>query len=750
MEIQPFLNQIQDRSLQRFQARGRIKTFQQFLQDFLERPSRFLRTSARYILDMMEYLGHDEVDLIGAKGRRWKVFDVAFDAELDSLVGQERVQDAIYRQLVQFARRGCSDKMLLLHGPNGSSKSTTVEALMRGLQYYSMQPEGALYKFNWLFTEREERDNERIGFEHEIDEADLPDSYALLRPQEIAVRIPCELRDSPLLLIPREERVEFIEHALDTYGRRGEVAELNYKYFLNGALCPKCKKIYEALLTANHGSWQDVIRHVQVERYFVSKRFRQGAISVEPQANFDADVRPLSYEPSVQLPSVLQNLGLVEAVGELVDGNHGLLEYSDFLKRPLESNKYLLTTSEKGTIHLRNYSAHLDITIFATTNEKPLSLFKRNPDFPSFKGRMELIPVPYMLMFSKEESLYRRHIDLFSRGRHVTPHTARMAAIWAVLTRLRRPSPKNYAPELAAIVSRLTPLEKVLLYDHGETPLHFKEEERKLLKASIRLIRQEMNDAEGEFEGMYGAEYEGRRGASPREMMSLLADAAENRRYRCLTPMAVFDELEKLTHDTSIYEFLRVPSDNGYNDCVRFIEELKAYYSEIVKQEAYNSIGLVDEQEYERIFDEYFHHVKAFDLREKLYVPARRQYIEPSQDLMGRIEGLLALNEPVAMFRSNLMTKIAAFTIAHPSQPLNYRELFPQIYETLKQSFFKERDRTLMQVEHNMLKHATDEYRLLSAVDQEQVENALTRMKSRYGYCTDCAKDTIAFVIKQR
>lgn len=751
MKIGSYLGQIQEQCLERFQERQQIKTFQEYLEDFCRDPYCYLRTAPRYCVDMFRYFGHEEVDRIGGRARRWKLFDLEFDEPFEGLVGQEKVQNAVYRQLVQASRRGRSDKMLLLHGPNGSAKTTTVEALFRGLAHYSMQAEGVLYRFNWIFTDRDEQDVDRIGFERgDLMDDQLPDSYARVGAKEISARIPCELRDPPLFLIPKEERARFIEEAVANAPDPEKLENLNYKYFLNGDLSPKSKAIFDALMGAYQGNFADVARHVQVERYFISGRYRQGAISIEPQGNVDAGSRPLSYEPNVQLPAVLKSLPLMEATGDLVDANHGILEYSDFLKRPLETNKYLLTTCEKGTIHLSNYTAYLDLIIMGTANEKQLALFKRNPDFSSFKGRIELINVPYLLMYSKEAELYERQIGLYSKGRHVTPHTATVAALWAVLTRLRRPSAKNYPPDLAPIVARLTPMQKAQLYDHGELPRQLKNDELHLLQSHLRTIRDELNEAEGEFEGIYGAEYEGRRGASPREMISLLGDSADNREFRCLTPMAVFEELENLVKDTAVYEFLRLPVDNGYNDCPRFIEDVKEHYAELVKQEVYESIGLVDEEEYERVFEEYFHHVKAFDLGEKLYLPSHRDYIDPSEDLMGRIEGLLDLSESVDGFRSSLMTKIAAFSIDHPNEPIRYRELFPEIYMKLKQSFYQERDRTLTIVEQNILKYGTDEYGFLSKEDQEQVESALARMKSKYDYCEHCAKDVIAFVLRSR
>lgn len=748
MGIKEDLERIGRCSQERFASRQRIRSYAQFLEHFRAQPYLYLRNSARYAVDMMEHFGTEKVDRIGMTDLRWKVFDLAFDRPFDGLVGQERVQNAIHRQLSQFAQRGRSDKMILLHGPSGSAKSTTIEALMRGLENYSTTPEGALYRFNWIFPEKHDAP-ETIGFEVGADD-DLPDTYAFLKPDETSARIRCEMKDSPLFLIPKDERRSLIEEVLAEHPGVRDRNDLNMDWVVQGQLSPKNKSIYEALLTAYHGNWCEVMRHIQIERFFISKRYRSGAVSIEPQGNIDAGSHPLQYEPLSRLPSVLQNVTIIEAMGDLVDANKGILEYSDFLKRPMEANKYLLTTSEKGTIHLPGYIAYLDLILCGTANEKPLALFKRNPDFSSFKGRLSLISVPYLLRFSKEATLYERHIGLYARGRHVAPHTATVAALWSVLTRLRRPSPKNHPPELSPIVARITPMQKAMLYDHGEVPLELRDDERKLLKRSVRRLRDEHNEAEGEFEGIYGAEYEGRRGASAREMMSLLADAAENRKYDCLLPLAVFEELEKLVKDTSVYEFLRVPVDNGYNDCPRFIEDVKDHYRRLVEQEVFDSIGLVEEHEYERVFEEYFHHVKAFDLGEKLFIPARGEYVVPSEELMRRIESLLHLREDVSRFRSNLMTKIAAYSIDHPDEPINYRILFPDIYNLLKQSFYRERDRALMIIEQNILKHFTDEKAFLDEKERKEVERALSRMSSKYHYCPNCARDVIAFVLRTR
>ena len=45
---------------------------------------------------------------------------------------------------------GTERRVILLHGPVGSSKSTIARLLKKGIEEYSRTPEGALYTFDWM------------------------------------------------------------------------------------------------------------------------------------------------------------------------------------------------------------------------------------------------------------------------------------------------------------------------------------------------------------------------------------------------------------------------------------------------------------------------------------------------------------------------------------------------------------------------------------------------------------------------
>lgn len=747
MSLEPEIERIGGKIKEVFARADRVRSFAQFVADFEENPRLYLRTAAQYLVDMFESLGTRSSMRIGQEAVRFRIFDRDVVSGEPLLVGQERIQAELYQNLVAFAKRGKADKMLLLHGPNGSGKTTIIECLVKGLEHYSRMEAGVLLTFNWVFTEREGR-LDRIGFDRGAQDAEELETYAFLDPKDISARFHCELRDPPIFLLPREHRAMFIERAVQA-APEDLRPRFPYEYFLEGDLCQKCRKIYDSLLLAYRGDWQKVLRHVQVERFFMSQRYRVAAVSIEPQGNVDAGVRLLSPEHS-NIPALLRNVSLYEPAGDIIDANRGVLEYSDFLKRPLEASKYLLTTCERGTVNLPNCMAYLDLVILATANEKQLNLFKRSPDFSSFKGRMELIPVPYLLRFSTENQLYRKLMSSYSRDRHVTPHASEVAALWAVLTRLRKPNAKSYTGVLASVAPRLTPIEKAKLYDSLEVPSRFSEEERKALRAGILKIRQEFEEDEGEFEGVFGAEYEGRRGASAREVLTLLARAAELKRYRCLTPMAIFEAIEELLRDTSVYDFLRIPSEGGYRDVRRFLDDVREEYFRWVTDEVYDSIHLIEESEYGRFFLEYFRHVKAYHTRERVYNPQTNTYEAPSEERMLSVEKLLTFNEPRDLFRSQIITRIAAWSLDHPQTPIDYEHLFPEIYGALRENFYRERNRLLTLIEQDILKYGTDEFDHLSSAEQEKVREALSTMKSKYNYCEHCARDVIAYVLRWR
>jgi serine protein kinase len=81
---------------------------------------------------------------------RYHFFDDPIGGGQDAVVGLEKTLASLVQILESAARGyGTERRVLLLHGPVGSAKSTIVRLLKRGLEHYSRTEAGALYTFSW-------------------------------------------------------------------------------------------------------------------------------------------------------------------------------------------------------------------------------------------------------------------------------------------------------------------------------------------------------------------------------------------------------------------------------------------------------------------------------------------------------------------------------------------------------------------------------------------------------------------------
>ena len=141
------LNQKQKRH---HETQGVILPFQEFLELFSEHPESMMRDSASYLKDMFEFFGSRDPKNNCIANIRYKLFDLGTEAGTP-VIGGEDVQKEIFNTLTYFERQGAASKLIVLHGPNGSSKSSTVDSISHAMQRYSKCPEGAVYRFNWIF-----------------------------------------------------------------------------------------------------------------------------------------------------------------------------------------------------------------------------------------------------------------------------------------------------------------------------------------------------------------------------------------------------------------------------------------------------------------------------------------------------------------------------------------------------------------------------------------------------------------------
>ena len=748
MQARSYLQSLGDEVKSAFKQNRMILSFEEYMDEvFLRAPRQQSRNAAQYVKDVFDHFGSEQRETPIGPVRRFKLFDlVGPDAREGRVAGQEEVQNAIYRIVSSFVRAGRINKLILLHGPNGSAKSSLIAAMMRAMEQYSREPQGALYRFNWVFPSSK-RVNGSIGFGGKGESTAELGSYAHLEGDEVDARLVCEMKDHPLYLMPRAERRRLLEKACEAKGSEQSTSASDFVLsdaILDGELCHKCRQIYAGLLQSYGGDFSKVMRHVQVERFHVSKRYQQAAVTVEPQMSVDASMHQLTADKSVaRLPPALQNMVIFEPHGPLVSGNRGLIEYSDLLKRPLEAYKYLLGTIETSQVPMDYFLLQLDEVLIASSNEKHLSAFKEIPDFSSFKGRIELVRVPYLRSASVENEIYAERVTSNTVGKHVAPHATETAALWAVLTRLKKPIPDRYKGELREIVDDLAPLEKLALYDTGNAPDRLGLTHAKELKKALPQISRESDSYPN---------YEGRLGASAREVKTVLLNAAQNESYRCLTAQAVLEELDQLVRDKSVYEFLQQEVVDGYHDHEEFVRVAEAEFLDAVDEEVRDSMGLVSEQQYRELFERYIAFVSSWVKGEKVKNRITGEYQKPDENIMVEMEAIVMPDgDDRGEFRRSLISSVGAHRLEHPDdRVIHYEKIFPDLFRRLRDHYFGERKKVIRRLRDNYYRFISDEKSALLAKELAQLETMLATLGSKYGYCESCARDAILFLMKRR
>lgn len=459
-------------------------SFAEYL-DLVRRDPKVTRTSYQRLYDMIVSKGTEEIEVNKEKVVRYKFFDDLDNDGEDAIFGLERTMTSLVNVLKSAARGyGTERRVLLLHGPVGSSKSTLARLLKKGLERYSRTEEGRLFTYGW-------RDVDHDGREaiHE-----------------------CPMHEEPLHLIPPENRAD----VLATLGE--DHPELTYELEIKGDLCPFCRQLFNDRMERYDGDWARVVQDVRVRRLILSEQDRVGIGTFQPKDEKNQDATELTGDINYRKIAEYGTESDPRAFnfdGEFNIANRGLIEFIEVLKLDVAFLYDLLGASQEHKIKPKKFAqTDIDEVIIGHTNEPEYKKLQSNEFMEALRDRTVKIDVPYVTRLADEIQIYEKdYNERKVRGKRLAPHTLEVAAMWAVLTRLEEP--KN---------AGLTLMQKLKLYN-GKTLPGFTED-------NIKELREE-------------AEREGMQGISPRYVQDKISNAlVAHPTERSINPFMVLNELE--------------------------------------------------------------------------------------------------------------------------------------------------------------------------------------------------------------
>lgn len=135
----------------------------------------------------------------------------------------------------------------------------------------------------------------------------------------------------------------------------------------------------------------------------------------------------------------------------------------------------------------------------------------------------------------------------------------------------------------------------------------------------------------------------------------------------------------------------------------------------------------------------------------KVEDPISGASIDPDAKLMREIEDILVpKDENREDFRHSLIGQIGAFSLDHPNKKTAYNEIFPNHLRRIQIDFFNQRRSQVERAKEDFMRVVHGDTDNMDRKVLGQVQEMLTTMRSRYGYCQHCAKDMVAYLMKKR
>ena len=614
-------------------------TFAEFLDQIAaKQPELVTRTSHQYIWDMLRWMQRkerDETEEPESNGEGVRLFSHELFGMDNSL---RRITDYFK---AASAGSEVGRRLLLLLGPPSGGKSSLVILLKRGLEEYSQTDEGALYGLKGS-----------------------------------------PLHENPLNLVPYTLRSEFRE---------------TYDVDIQGELSPFSRAILEHEFDGNFMQYP-------VERVFLSESSRMGVGTYAPHDPTTADIADLIGSVDLSKVSEYGDEGDPRAwswSGAVYAASRGLLEMIEILKVKREFLYLLLTLTQEKNVKVSRFPLiHVDETILAHTNLAEFRKFLQEKENEALLDRMVIVQVPYTLNYRDEARIYRKLIAQAPTFRevHLDPHALEVAAVFAVLSRLK-PSERE----------DLDLSKKVRLYA-GEDVEGYSSTE-------VDRIRHEFEE-------------EGLAGVSPRFVVNALSNAISRSEMRSLTSMELL-----VTLKDAIESDARIDPKQKRSWVDFLVTARKDFYNHWVKEDVHKALFVSFEEESENLLEKYLDEVEATLDNREVMDPITAESRQPDERFLRAVEEKINISDAGKhTFRQEVVRKAM---VAYKRGEKFTLDSHARLKEAMEKYLFEER-RDVLRLVTSVARPDEEAREKIAAVEE--------RLINDYGYDRHSAREALNYV----
>ncbi len=445
------------KELLNYQRKKSIR-FSEFIDGAIDNPVEHLQTSASLIKSAIEYFGFEIVVRSGEPIISYNIFKDLFSTGINAVFGQEHCIKYVVDVITSFDNEAGSNRGIVLVGPPASGKTNIVDLIVRALEEYTKQANVRLYTFCFKFA------NEKgCSFE-----------------------IRSRFHHNPLLLIPitmqtPEGNIVQPRQVLFDYIKEKHQSSGEFKipsFYLNATPDKRSLDIIEGLMqnpiNKDLSLYEVLEKYTYVEEIEFSTAQAKGISNIDDTGALKARVNPvmLDNKNTTILNEHLPGKLVYNYSGAIVDSNRGILHIHDAfgLHDGAHEKDYkpLLMLLGSGKVAIESTQSSVDNTVVITTNIEEMKNLDRQLDASKLLDRIERIPVNYLLDANSEMDILKRDMSNMREEYDVDPNLLRIAAYYAVLTRLmppvRKSFPAQWSEEKRKLYRSITPEQKLLIY----------------------------------------------------------------------------------------------------------------------------------------------------------------------------------------------------------------------------------------------------------------------------------------------
>jgi predicted Ser/Thr protein kinase len=636
---------------------------------------------------------------------------------------------------VELLRQGSQqNKIHVFKGPHGCGKSTFMNNLLKAFEHYTDTREGQSFEIFWEINVNQfSAENGEVSGDSKI------------------IEVPCPSHDHPLLIIPKNYRVDFLDKLLSKDVSEdmpieisAKMAELRYKishekeyeWVFKEEACTICKSLFWSLFN-KLGSVDKVLSMVKVRTYQFDRRLGEG-ISVFNPGDRSMRENCLSDRQIQEKLNQIFGANLVKYVfSPHAKTNNGIYVLMDIKGDNKERLFELHNVISEGVHKVDGIEERINSLIFVLMNPEDQEDIAKEK-MKSLQERMDYKNVSYVMETGTEVKIYR---SIF--GEHINEKF--LPKVLENFARIIISSRMNInCNSLKGWIENIKKYEKYCdenglllrmeIYS-GIIPPWLLEEDKKTFTAQVR--RRIIAEAENE----------GQSGFSGRESVEMFGEFIS--RYNGKSSLINMK-------DVTMYFKHRISKDR--RDCIppKFIDSLVNWYDYTVLNEVKEALYFYNK---EQIKEDILHYLCAvnYDLNSRAKCQYTGKEIEVTIDffkLLGSyITGKNMFDNNALSFARDVQRRYIEIIAQDRNKEITETELYQELFD----SYVRNLKEKVLQpfIRNDNFREAiklfgTEEFKIFDTKLRERVAYMIKNLIEKFGYTEQGAKEICLYVLDKK